>query len=654
MTKIILQLAKCLILCLLASPIHSEPEETKSHTFNLNFLVDVSNLEEINENIKNSKILILFIKNNPALEKGYQQKVETFLNEIQIQKLDQNVIFKTIDCLDFKDFCEHEDYKHKGIVLESMKQFYTVSVTLEDIENETKSAQRVVKEMFNKDVHKPENFSEMEDFVSSFYTQKDVFMFVFLSRDSYDVEYFKRLLILLKQANLYSFKELVWILGEGEDFKKREDMKGMFARFYKHVPLYLGSDTERVTEENPDELLYKIEDSGWVKMDADIQTANDHEGEGFIEDKHRVENINDVMKDLNLAAYRHPVFIDNANFLSFETYMLENKMYLILNSGYNAKHMGDVQATTTHKASEMISKYMRFARKYNREALDYRKIYFGVLDVGSQSQDYVLENYLNRFGEDFFENLGEYRLVMVGPKRDKSNVTVEFLNNNIFEDEELEEMKVNGSEIPNFSFDNLSRFIENFFDNRHREVNLKSEQLDLTPPNLASNDYVQRFNGASLAEQMASTEWENHLVLLVCASDEDDNCHLAATFLQFLKRTNPEVNISFGFVDEVRNEIDKLFKDSDLSPRFYLVNKFKRYRPEIYGKEFGYVSFVNWINENIFQKEGDKVLEFDDEQQDELLLEIAKIRGDEEQIKRAVELRRLERENNQADISKDL
>ena len=163
----------------------------------------------------------------------------------------------------------------------------------------------------------------------------------------------------------------------------------------------------------------------------------------------------------------------------------------------------------------------------------------------------------------------------------------------------------------------------------------------LDPEQRKSSEFVERFNARSLSKLMASTEWNQNQLLLICKSDQEINCQLALTFIEFLKKTNPEVDLAFGFIDETQNEIDQLFTDSHLSPRFYLINKQRRYRPEIFGKQFGYVSFVEWMNQVLFSKKEDFGIEFNEEQQDDLLLEIAKLRGDEEEIKSAVEQRRL-------------
>jgi hypothetical protein len=298
----------------------------------------------------------------------------------------------------------------------------------------------------------------------------------------------------------------------------------------------------------------------------------------------------------------------------------------------------------TRKMNEKIRKFIKFGKKYNREALDYRKVFFGVLDVGSLDQDYVLENYLNKFGELFFEDLDEGKILMVGPKRDNSHVNIEFLNANIMSDEEAEEHPEKSSETPEFTFDNLNVFIDNFFDNKYREVMLKSELRHLVDSQTKSCEYLERFNARSLSKLMNSSDWETNQMILICRSDEDINCKLAIIFMRFLKQTNPHIDLNFGFIDETKNHIDPLFKDSDLSPRFYLVNKKRRYRPEFYNREFGYESFVNWINEMVFSGDDEFKIKFNEIQQDELLLKIAETRGDYEEVKKAVELRKVERE----------
>lgn len=621
----------------------ASPKKDQFHEFNLNFVMNVTSLDEIDQLIKDDKTVMLFVKNNPALGGDYQRKVQAFLNDLQLKKVDDSVVLKSVDCLEFRDFCEHEDYRERKTVLESIKQFYTVSVTLDQIEYETRSAKRVVRELLSKDIHRPDTSAELEDFVGSFYTQPDKFMFVLVSRESFDTEYLKRLVILVRTASMYSFKELVWVLGDAAEFKAKTEMHGVSVRFQEQVPLYLVDD--ETLDPSSEDLLHRLADTGWIKLEESIQTAGDHEDEGFIEDSHRVHNVNEIIQAVNLAVFRRPVFIDSSNFLGFETFLLKNKAYLVVDS------QADPEAAST------VNKFIKLAKKYNREALDYRKLHFGILDLGGLRLDYVRANYVRKFGEGFFEALGDGRLLLVGPKRDSAQVTVEFTNDNLWDDAQWTPNAPTGGQRPALTYSTLSTFAENFFDNKYREVFLKSELRHLVPAERASSEHVERFHARSLAELMKSSAWDSSQMLLVCSSDDDVNCQMAVILMRFLKKTNPEVDLSFGFINESKNHIDALFKDSTLSPRFYLINKHRRYRPELFNKEFGYMSFVEWINQTLFGGQTGPKLQFNDEQQDELLLEIAAVRGDLEEVKRLVEHRRAERNHgsrSESDLQRDL
>ena len=184
---------------------------------------------------------------------------------------------------------------------------------------------------------------------------------------------------------------------------------------------------------------------------------------------------------------------------------------------------------------------------------------------------------------------------------------------------------------------NFNRFIENFYQNKFQKVFLRQEIRNHESFQINSSNEFERFDARSLKDIMNISSWENHLILLICETDQDINCQITAKFLELLKQFNVQAPVIVGFIDEDKNDIDHKFKEAPQSPRFYAVHKHKRYRPEFFNQEFSYQAFLDWANNLLFKGHPELSFNFGEEQQKQLILEIAKLKGDSQQVEELLE-----------------
>lgn len=599
----------------------NEPEaKTESFKFNINDFEEVEDIDKVHDQEREDGTLILFIKNNIYAGNDYQTEVQQFLNNLEMSRIDDHVTLRSIDCLKFPNFCYHSDYRVSKVLLEVVKRFYTISISQNDLEYEKESTQFVLKEVLLKEVHRPENFQELEKFINNFYSQREHFMFVLLNLPSYDVEFFKRMILLIRTANAFAFKEIVWVIGTGIDFQGRDDMIGVHIRFWAQS---IKDAHERALD--PLGGFYGYEDSLWVELETTIERAEDHSGDGFIKDKDREENVHELITEMNKKVYEDPIFIDSTNFLAFETKLFEHKIYLISNN-----------------KPKLAKKFMKFGRTYNREALEYQKVSFGVLDHQTMDQDYLISNYSKRFGDEVLENKNQTRIIMTGPKRNRGNVDVEFINRNVFVDEDDEMYGKEPNQRPKLQYKSLERFILNFFDNKYTETFLRNEMRNSDEHIIKGSDQVVRFDGRGLAAKMKSSKWDKDLILMICHNEQEIDCQIAAKFFEYIQFPDSNKVADLGFIDIYKNDVGETFLDGLMSPRFYLIKKNKRFRPEIFNQQFAFENLINWVNKG----SKNSLLSFDEDRKKEFMLEVAKINNQEEQVKQVLE--------NQNDSLEDL
>jgi hypothetical protein len=420
------------------------------------------------------------------------------------------------------------------------------------------------------------------------------------------------MILLIRTANAFAFKEVVWVIGTGIDFQGRDDMIGVHIRFWTQ-------SAKDAQERALDPLggFYGYEDTTWIELETTIERAEDHSGEGFIKDKDREENVHQLITEMNKKIYENPIFIDSTNFLAFETKLFPQKIYLISNN-----------------KPKLAKKFMRFGRMYNREALEYQKVSFGVLDHQTMDQDYLIMNYSKRFGNEVFENENQTRIIITGPKRNKGNVDVEFINRNVFVDEEEDEMfGKEPDQRPKLKYKTLERFISNYFDNKYTETFLRNEMKNSDENIIKGSDKVTRFDGRDLAAKMKSTKWEKDLILMICHNEQEIDCQIAAKFFEYIQFPDTNKVADLGFIDISKNDVGETFLDGLMSPRFYLIKKNKRFRPEIFNQKFAFENLINWVNKGT----SDSLLSFDEKRKEEFMLEVAKLNNQEEEIKKALE-----------------